>query len=220
MNTLPARWLTGVFTLFICIFLTMPLFADEADEDGDDQDAASSQASDQASDQAAASADQESGMLEEILITGTRSARGRTATDSTVPIDSFNAQDLSQEAVGDMTDTIRNLVPSYTATPLTGDGTSESTLSVETSNNTSPTGTAAYCSLATTETSSTDSPGSIMPCISSLPLGLVTRRVVCSPRSTGLHRKDVRRDAGAAGRVREREALSRLRSTGRCRRAV
>jgi iron complex outermembrane receptor protein len=120
MKTLPGRWLTGAFILLISMFLTMPLFAEEADQDGDDQDAASSQSSDQA----AASAEDEAGMLEEILVTGSRSSRGRTATDSTVPIDSFNASDISQESVGDMTDTIRNLVPSYTATPLTGDGSS------------------------------------------------------------------------------------------------
>ena len=120
MKTLPKTGLTGVFALLICIFITTPLYAESADQDSDDQDAASSQASDQAP----ASADDDIGVLEEILVTGTRSARGRTATDSTVPIDSFNASDIAQESIGDMTDTIRNLVPSYTATPLTGDGSS------------------------------------------------------------------------------------------------
>jgi iron complex outermembrane receptor protein len=70
-----------------------------------------------------AQADNEESVLEEVLITGTRS-RGRIAADSTVPIDSFNADDLAQQAHGDMTETIKNLVPSYSATPLTGDGSS------------------------------------------------------------------------------------------------
>ena len=61
------------------------------------------------------------GMLEEVLITGTRS-KGRVASDSPVPIDSFNAGDLAAQAHGDMTETIKNLVPSFSATPLTGDG--------------------------------------------------------------------------------------------------
>ena len=112
------RLLTGVFILFISFFLAIPAFAEE-DADSDDQDTASDSAEQGATDDEA-----DSGMLEEVLITGTRSSRGRTATDSPVPIDSFSAADLDQESVGDMTDTIRNLVPSYTATPLTGDGSS------------------------------------------------------------------------------------------------
>ena len=68
-----------------------------------------------------AQADDEEMALEEVLITGTRTA-GRTAADSPVPIDSFNAADLASQPIGDMTETLRNLVPSFTATPLTGDG--------------------------------------------------------------------------------------------------
>lgn len=59
--------------------------------------------------------------VEEVLVTGTRS-KPRTATESTVPIDSFDAQALELQASGDMTESLKNLVPSYTATPLTGDG--------------------------------------------------------------------------------------------------
>ena len=116
---LSTQLLTGVFILFISIFLSLPAIAEEADSDSDDQDTSGESSSMGITDEEA-----DAGMLEEVLITGTRSARGRTATDSTVPIDSFSADDLNQESVGDMTDTIRNLVPSYTATPLTGDGSS------------------------------------------------------------------------------------------------
>ena len=95
MKTLPERRMTGVFALLICIFLITPLYAESADQDSDDQDAASNQASDQAP----ASADDDIGVLEEILVTGTRSVRGRTATVSTVPIDSFNESDIAQESI-------------------------------------------------------------------------------------------------------------------------
>ena len=59
--------------------------------------------------------------IEEVMVTGTRS-KPRTATESTVPIDSFNSEQLNLQPHGDLTETLRNLVPSFTATPLTGDG--------------------------------------------------------------------------------------------------
>lgn len=61
--------------------------------------------------------------IEEIVTTGTRSAKPRSAGDSPVPVDVIGADDF--EAMGntaDMTDNIKALVPSYTATPATGDG--------------------------------------------------------------------------------------------------
>jgi iron complex outermembrane receptor protein len=61
--------------------------------------------------------------IEEIVTTGTRSAKPRSAGDSPVPVDVLSANDF--EAMGntaDMTDNIKALVPSYTATPATGDG--------------------------------------------------------------------------------------------------
>ena len=59
--------------------------------------------------------------IEEVVVTGTRS-KPRSAADSPVPIDSFNAEQLSQQPVGGMTENLKNLVPSFTATPLSGDG--------------------------------------------------------------------------------------------------
>ena len=61
--------------------------------------------------------------IEEVITTGTRSAKPRSASDSPVPVDVINADDFT--ALGntaDLTDNIRAMVPSYTATPATGDG--------------------------------------------------------------------------------------------------
>jgi len=61
--------------------------------------------------------------IEEIKTIGSRSAKPRSASDSTVPIDVIGGDDFN--AVGgtaDLTDNLKALVPSYTATPATGDG--------------------------------------------------------------------------------------------------
>ncbi|MBT8102124.1 MAG: TonB-dependent receptor [Gammaproteobacteria bacterium] len=62
-------------------------------------------------------------LIEEIITTGTRSAKPRSAGDSPVAIDVINEDDFS--ALGntaDLTDNLKALIPSYTATPATGDG--------------------------------------------------------------------------------------------------
>ncbi len=62
-------------------------------------------------------------LIEEVITTGTRSAKPRSASDSPVPVDVLNADEFN--AIGntaDLTDNLRALVPSYTATPATGDG--------------------------------------------------------------------------------------------------
>ncbi len=61
--------------------------------------------------------------IEEIKTIGSRSAKPRSASDSTVPIDVISGDDFN--AVGgtaDLTDNLKALIPSYTATPATGDG--------------------------------------------------------------------------------------------------
>ncbi|MEM7359542.1 MAG: TonB-dependent receptor [Pseudomonadota bacterium] len=61
--------------------------------------------------------------LEEILVLGSRSAKARSAADSPVPVDVISGEEFS--ALGnsaDITDNLKTLVPSYTATPATGDG--------------------------------------------------------------------------------------------------
>ena len=62
-------------------------------------------------------------VLEEIVTIGTRSAKPRSVTDSPVPVDVISGEDFS--ALGntaDITDNLKALIPSYTATPATGDG--------------------------------------------------------------------------------------------------
>jgi len=57
----------------------------------------------------------------DVFVTGTRSA-GRTAMKSPSPIDGFGSESLRRQGNGDMTETLKNQVPSFNATPLTGDG--------------------------------------------------------------------------------------------------
>ncbi|MEM9304817.1 MAG: TonB-dependent receptor [Pseudomonadota bacterium] len=62
-------------------------------------------------------------IIEEVVTVGTRSSRPRSAADSPVPIDAISAEDFN--AIGgtaDLTDNLSTAVPSYTATPATGDG--------------------------------------------------------------------------------------------------
>jgi len=61
--------------------------------------------------------------VEKIQIIGSRSLKERSVVDSPVPVDIISADDIN--AVGgtaDMTDNLKALIPSYTATPATGDG--------------------------------------------------------------------------------------------------
>jgi len=62
-------------------------------------------------------------VLEELVVSGTRSTKPRTASDSPVPIDVFNAAELASIGGGvDITDSLNTLIPSYLAAPATGDG--------------------------------------------------------------------------------------------------
>ncbi len=60
-------------------------------------------------------------LLDAIVVTGTRT-RGRTAMQSATPIDKLDIAELERQGNGDMTETLKNMVPSFAATPLTGDG--------------------------------------------------------------------------------------------------
>jgi iron complex outermembrane receptor protein len=62
-------------------------------------------------------------LMEEVITVGTRSSKERSASDAPVPVDVFSAEDFN--ALGnsaDLTDNLRAMIPSYTATPATGDG--------------------------------------------------------------------------------------------------
>jgi iron complex outermembrane receptor protein len=69
-------------------------------------------------------AQSEDELIEEVVTIGSRNTtRPRSVTDSTVPIDVFSNADIA--AIGntaDLTDSLKTLVPSYTAAPATGDG--------------------------------------------------------------------------------------------------
>lgn len=61
--------------------------------------------------------------IETVTVIGSRSQKPRSAADSPVPVDVLSADDLS--AMGgtvDLTDSLKTMIPSYTATPATGDG--------------------------------------------------------------------------------------------------
>lgn len=62
-------------------------------------------------------------VLEELVVTGSRSSKPRTSSDSPVAIDVFNADELASIGGGvDITDSLNTLIPSYVASPATGDG--------------------------------------------------------------------------------------------------
>lgn len=50
--------------------------------------------------------------IEEVVVTGSRRP-GRTATESTVPVDVFDGNDFQAQGTSDIDDLMRNLVPSY-----------------------------------------------------------------------------------------------------------
>ncbi len=61
-------------------------------------------------------------MVEEIVTIGSRSHRERTISDSPVPIDVLSADDLNtMGGITDLTDSLKNLIPSFSATRATGD---------------------------------------------------------------------------------------------------
>lgn len=59
--------------------------------------------------------------LGEVVITGTRS-KPRTVLQSAVPIDNIGVKAIERQNNGDIVQTLKALIPSYTSTPLTGDG--------------------------------------------------------------------------------------------------
>ncbi|MFT6734225.1 MAG: iron complex outermembrane receptor protein [Polaribacter sp.] len=71
----------------------------------------------------AADADESADEGTKVLIIGSRSRAPRTIADSPVPIDILSADDLNaMGGTADLTDNLKMMVPSYTATPATGDG--------------------------------------------------------------------------------------------------
>ncbi|MCG8555449.1 MAG: TonB-dependent receptor, partial [Proteobacteria bacterium] len=92
------------------------------DPKGDASAAAASEPPDDIMPEAVETGDEpETAEVEALLVTGTR-FKGRSAMESAVPIDSFRAEALQQQGNGDMTEVLRNIVPSFAATAYTGDG--------------------------------------------------------------------------------------------------
>lgn len=61
-------------------------------------------------------------VIEEVVTLGTRSAKPRSATDSTAPVDVIGSEALASiGGAADITDNLNTLVPSYSAAPATGD---------------------------------------------------------------------------------------------------
>lgn len=61
--------------------------------------------------------------VEKIAVVGSRSLKERSVADSPVPVDLLDAEALvATGGAADLTDNLKALVPSYTATPATGDG--------------------------------------------------------------------------------------------------
>src|SRR5210317_758641 len=68
--------------------------------------------------------DTEGEVIEEVVTVGSRNtAKPRTASDSPVPIDVIDAESFnSLGSTADLTDNMKAMVPSYNASPATGDG--------------------------------------------------------------------------------------------------
>jgi len=66
---------------------------------------------------------QDNTVFDEIITVGSRSSRPRTTADSPVAVDSLSAETFNGIGnAADVTDNLKSLVPSFTATPATGDG--------------------------------------------------------------------------------------------------
>ncbi len=116
--------LTGIYSLVLLAIFSAPTLAGNKAKD---ETATNSVAT---TDDAAQSrvtkltqTDGDGGVLEEVITTGTRSAKPRSAADSTVPVDVISGDDFNAfGGIADLTDNLKANVPSYTATPATGDG--------------------------------------------------------------------------------------------------
>ncbi len=85
-----------------------------------EEDAAASAAEDTAEEVVA---EEQEDFSDEIVVLGSRSTKPRSVADSPVPVDIISAEEFNAMGnTADLTDNLKALVPSYTATPATGDG--------------------------------------------------------------------------------------------------
>jgi iron complex outermembrane receptor protein len=118
-----SKLLTGIYTVALSLAFSSPILAADVVEDKDTLNLTDAQETEQARTTRLTQADDNEGVLEEVITTGTRSQKPRSAADSTVPVDVLSGEDFNAfGGTADLTDNLKNLVPSYTATPATGDG--------------------------------------------------------------------------------------------------
>ena len=119
-----SKIVTGICTVAISLAFSVPtLAADTVETENTGQTKASNPDTEQTRVTKLSQSDDAEGVLEEVITTGTRSAKPRSAADSTVPVDVLSGEDFNAYGgTADLTDNLKNLVPSYTATPATGDG--------------------------------------------------------------------------------------------------
>ncbi len=106
MTTRQSNWWPGFLVAILGLVLLAPVALAQTDDDGDggEEEAAP-------------------GYSDTIVVLGTRSKEPRSIVDSPVPIDLIQAEDfVALGGQADVTDNLKSLVPSYTATPATGDG--------------------------------------------------------------------------------------------------
>lgn len=115
--------LTGVYTVALTLAFSTPVLAEDVSDPEDAIELKDVQETDQSRVTTLSQTGEAAGALEEVITTGTRSSRPRSAADSTVPVDVFSGEDFNAYGgTADLTDNLKSLVPSYTATPATGDG--------------------------------------------------------------------------------------------------
>ena len=118
-----SKVLTGIYTVALSLAFAAPVYATEATESKDTDGSEKALETEQTRVTQLTQSDENDGVLEEVITTGTRSSRPRTAADSTVPVDVLSGDDFNAYGgTADLTDNLKSLVPSYTATPATGDG--------------------------------------------------------------------------------------------------
>lgn len=118
-----SKVLSGIFAVTLSMTFYLPVVAMETAEDKNADELDNQSETEQARVTRLSQSDSNEGVLEEVITTGTRSSRPRTAADSTVPIDVLSGDDFNAYGgTADLTDNLASLVPSFTATPATGDG--------------------------------------------------------------------------------------------------
>ena len=113
-------WQLVCAAMVVGALLVVPVAIAESEEDAaeDTQDEASAEETGADED-----SDQTTDFGEVIVVVGSRAPEPRSVLDSPVPIDVITGDDFNTLGnSADLTDNLRTLVPSYTATPATGDG--------------------------------------------------------------------------------------------------